>query len=260
MPKEILQQKRGAALIYALMFFLFCALVGTIVVTAAAANAGKAAKMREEQQEYLAVRSAAQLVADMMSTGRFRGYYTVRDELIETTTDVGGVIVTVVDHHISFLGTPDPADPGHADRTGYQALGIECFPPELSRSMGNLYLQNASYGGVALLTRLDGADVSGDARYQVPPIIRAVFAVETQGIPPVTVTLEISKGGNGKLPAYSAMIKVVSASGKYMLTLDGLATTQENKVTTQVSSSVTVIGSTTDISWGTWTARKEVAS
>ena len=250
--------RRGAAMTYALMFFLMCALVGSMVVTAASANAGKAAKMREEQQEYLAVRSAARMVAEMMSRGSFGGYFTAEDEIIRQAVLVGGYAQTVITHKIQFLGGPDPSDPAHAPRVGY-TTDIACFSPELRTAIGNLYLQNASYDGVALLSKLDGVDVSGDIRYQVPAEIKSTFQVDVDGMPPVTVTLEISKGGNGKLPMFSASITAVSASGNYKLELEGLARELKGRTAVQIAPSVTQFRRTTDIYWDSWEARKEVA-
>lgn len=248
--KDKLSRRRGAALLYAMMFFLFCALVGTIVVTAAAANAGKAAKMREEQQEYLAVRSAAKLVADMMKNGVFRGYFTAENEVVETVTDLGGVIQPVQTNVITFPG----------GEMGYEMTGIECLSGEMETAIGNLYLQGASYNNVMLLTKISGgggvSDVSGDAAYQVPADIRSVFQVEADGMPAVTVTMEISQGGDGRLPVYAATLTAVSASENYRLVLDSIATlstTTERKVV----GNVTTVKSSTAISWDGWEARKD---
>ncbi len=251
MAKNKLRQQRGAALLYAMLFFLFCSLVGTIVVTAAAANAGKAAKMREEQQEYLAVRSAAQLVADMMSTGTFRGYFTAQDELIETVTDVGGIKQSVTVHVITFLG----------GETGYEVKKMECLPGEIQAAIGNLYLQNASYNNVGVLTKLSNggsvSDVSGDAKYRVPREIKSTFQVAVDGLPAVEVTIEISQGGDGRLPIYSATITAVSDSGNYRLVLDGIATLTPS-MQRGSAGNVTTVKSGTTIAWKDWEARKDV--
>lgn len=258
MLKDKLREARGAAMVIALMFFLFCTLVGTIVVTAAAANAGKAAKMREEQQEYLAVRSAAQLVADMMSTGSVQGYFTVDDLLVETQTEVGGILQTVVTHQISFISAPDPADPENKKRTGYTVQGIQCLEEGLRTAIGNLYLSGCSYSGVALLSRLDGFDVSGQDQYKVPDVIQSTFVVAVGGLPPAKVTLEVSKGGDGTLPIYSASLTASSTTGNYKVVLEGIATVRTNTTTSFPAANLTRTRSTTDISWENWEAKKEV--
>ena len=58
----------GASILLALLFFLVCAMVGASVLMAAASNAGKSRSSREEQQKYLTLSSAMQLVCDESST------------------------------------------------------------------------------------------------------------------------------------------------------------------------------------------------
>ena len=70
-----LHSKRGVSAIIALVFLLFCATVGAIVLTAASANAGKSTRVQKEQQAYFAVRSAAQLVRDKLEGTVFCGTF-----------------------------------------------------------------------------------------------------------------------------------------------------------------------------------------
>lgn len=62
--REKLHSRTGASLLIALLFFLVAMTVGTVVLTAASANAGRVQKNRQEQQNYLAVASAAELVKE----------------------------------------------------------------------------------------------------------------------------------------------------------------------------------------------------
>ena len=57
-----LKNNSGASMIIALLFFLICATVGISVLAAAKANAGRLLAQRENEQAYLTVRSAAQLM------------------------------------------------------------------------------------------------------------------------------------------------------------------------------------------------------
>lgn len=59
-----LNSSRGAALVIAMLFFLICILVASVIITAATVNAGRTEKQRDEQQVYLAVSSAATLLQD----------------------------------------------------------------------------------------------------------------------------------------------------------------------------------------------------
>lgn len=68
--KELLKKlhsSRGASLIIALLFFLVCIMVSSVVVTAAVANMSRIDKQRDEEQVYLAVFSAARLLQEDFS-------------------------------------------------------------------------------------------------------------------------------------------------------------------------------------------------
>ncbi len=59
-----LSSQAGASLLIALVYFLTAMTVGAVVLTAASTNAGRLARNRREQQDYLAVASAALLVKE----------------------------------------------------------------------------------------------------------------------------------------------------------------------------------------------------
>lgn len=69
--KNRLVSRRGASLLFAMLVFLLCALAGTAALTAASANSGKYAHMREDQRKYLAVSSAVELMKDQLTNSRF---------------------------------------------------------------------------------------------------------------------------------------------------------------------------------------------
>lgn len=59
-----LSSRRGASVLIALLLFLVCAFVGAAVLTAAYHNASRTSAIRQEQQTYLSVASAAELLKD----------------------------------------------------------------------------------------------------------------------------------------------------------------------------------------------------
>jgi len=65
--QDKLREESGASLIIALVFFLVCLMVGSVVLTASTAAAGKLAQQRQNEQDYLTVASAAQLLKDRIS-------------------------------------------------------------------------------------------------------------------------------------------------------------------------------------------------
>ena len=84
--KNRLASRRGASLLFAMLVFLLCALAGTAALTAASANSGKYAHMREDQRKYLAVSSAVELMKDQLTNSRFIATL----ETTEVTTYHGG--------------------------------------------------------------------------------------------------------------------------------------------------------------------------
>lgn len=76
--RQKLHSRTGASMLIALLFFLVAMSVGAVVLTAASTNAGRGRRNRQEQQNYLAVASAAELVKeDIFSApgGSFTGGY-----------------------------------------------------------------------------------------------------------------------------------------------------------------------------------------
>ncbi len=70
-----LHSQTGASLLIALLYFLAAITVGAVALTAASTNAGRLVRNRQEQQDYLAVASAALLVKeDLRGTTLTVGY------------------------------------------------------------------------------------------------------------------------------------------------------------------------------------------
>jgi len=59
-----LHNERGTSLLIALLFFAICLTIGSLILTAATASAAKTKDRYEDQQNYLAVASAARLLKD----------------------------------------------------------------------------------------------------------------------------------------------------------------------------------------------------
>lgn len=78
--KAKLNSRRGASLLLALLFFLIALLVGASILMAAASNGGKAKSNRDEQQAYLTLSSALQLVVDDINGATYSGKYRYSDD------------------------------------------------------------------------------------------------------------------------------------------------------------------------------------
>ena len=85
-----LNSQRGASITFALLLFLVCAVVGSVVLTAGTAAAGRMSKLAEMDQRYYSVTSAAQLLRGMVEGESVTIVKTTKtettDESSETTT------------------------------------------------------------------------------------------------------------------------------------------------------------------------------
>lgn len=64
--KNKIKSQKGASITFALLLFLVCAIISSIVVVAATAVGGRASQMAELDQRYYAVNSAAELLRDVL--------------------------------------------------------------------------------------------------------------------------------------------------------------------------------------------------
>lgn len=79
--------QQGASILFALFFFIVCAVIGSIVLTAATAAAGRLEGVKERNQRYYAVNSAADVLAHEMDNPEMKVVKTVSKR---TTVTVNG--------------------------------------------------------------------------------------------------------------------------------------------------------------------------
>lgn len=76
--KKWLKNEKGSAMVLALLFLLFCSMMGSALLTSAWANAGRAAREGQAQSDFLACRSALMLLrAEFQEMGQPQ--LTIRD-------------------------------------------------------------------------------------------------------------------------------------------------------------------------------------
>lgn len=85
-----LKSRCGISLAIALVFFLLCAMVGTVVLTAASTSAGNTARERQLYRETQALISAAQLLNQDVQAMSYTGSHS-RSEIVTTTVTSGAV-------------------------------------------------------------------------------------------------------------------------------------------------------------------------
>ncbi|MBR4474566.1 MAG: hypothetical protein IKS55_13115 [Oscillospiraceae bacterium] len=81
--KKKLNSERGASITYALLIFLVCAVVGSAVLVAGTAAAGRMSEVAKSDQRYYAVTSAARLLKDQIDN---RPVTIIKEEISSSTT------------------------------------------------------------------------------------------------------------------------------------------------------------------------------
>lgn len=264
-----LKERSGAALVLALMFFLLCACVGVMVVTAASANAGKAAKMREEEQAYLAVKAAANAYAELMWESPLTVGYTEEKiyyfEPGGTATD--GTVISPYNRtdwgalRSSFTNEFAPGSRMES-LFGKDLRNLYLHNTRLNNGLGDPLLDMVLGGSGGTPGPLTDPDVAlKDTRYELE--------VEVEGnpqVPTVKLTLEINQGDSTGSNLYEATITARTASGSHQITLYSGATLEENNVENPSVSSpwgdrggykeITPTVHTVKISWQNWQVKR----
>lgn len=78
--KQKLKNQTGASMMIALLLFLICATISSSLLMMASTNAGKMQDVKEEQQKYLALSSAVELVCDEICASSYSGKYQYEEE------------------------------------------------------------------------------------------------------------------------------------------------------------------------------------
>jgi len=99
-----LKSKSGISLAIALVFFLLCAMVGTVVLAAVSAAAGSTARERQLYRQTLALTSAADLLRREVEGMTFTGSCN-KTETIITTVPISGGKTTVETEEVWTKGT-----------------------------------------------------------------------------------------------------------------------------------------------------------
>lgn len=74
MLRNRIRSNSGATILLALLFFLLCALAGSIILSAGSAAAGRISGLKETEQSFYSVTSAAQVMRDEIEGQEFQAY------------------------------------------------------------------------------------------------------------------------------------------------------------------------------------------
>lgn len=148
--KQKLQSNRGASMIMAMVFLLFCLLIGGSVLATATANGSRIENMTQNQQEYYSQRSAMLLMSDLLlgEDGQ---------ELQVVVTDVTVTQAGAAPKHTIHFSSPNlPANASHLQKTllevvvaSYRQRGVTLRYPDFdwinlnnsAPASGNIYMR-----------------------------------------------------------------------------------------------------------------------
>lgn len=150
--------KRGASVLIALLVFFLAALSGTVALTMATSNAGRYTHEKEDQQAYLSVASAAQLILDRLSRVKVKFECTKKtDGMYVQTPDSYEFIQSTILVNNDGNDIPANLDLFLADQTFIENLKY-IAPIQLTSSSGDV---KQNFQEIRFTLSLDGSSDAG---------------------------------------------------------------------------------------------------
>ena len=180
-----LRSTSGASITFALLLFLVCTILCSVIITAATAASGRMSKIAESDQRYYAVTSAAELLKDILDE---KSVSVVRVEEIQNTTVYTN----------GQAGTPSPID-------GTQSIKTYVVPDKKATNL----VESTDFVSANMVG--DGSFSNNSIQKDAAKNI-AVNPDGTYTITPVTNTLEISSNYSVTGLTYDALATTISES------------------------------------------------
>ena len=205
--KEKLRSSKGASLIIALVFMLFCAMVGSAVLAAATANGGRVAALKSDQQDYLNQRSAATLLQDELTISE--------PQLVITKTTTTTTRYTVGDGGVTTqIGDAVKETTFNFDVSGSIQTKLDRL---LFESAILRYLQTNDMDGYTVtISGFTVAGANGSADKEITSISDFILYDSAKGEnqdPECTLTVDLSKGSVGAGTSVTNFSARVGCSG-----------------------------------------------
>jgi len=232
-----LKSKSGISLAIALVFFLLCAMVGTVVLSAASVSAGNTARERQLYRQTLAMTSAANVLREDIRDMCFTAAYT-RSEIVTTT------VYPEDDIRTTTVKTEEKFDRGkNQDAPKLENSTLFRIGKNADGSIQDaLHLSDVFFGNQE---KLDGSVPVEGAETTV-----TFGAVEEQNIPAVAGTVTVGKdytltvvlqcGENTMTMTFPPQTAVQTAVAAPTVSKTNATTTQKTTITTY----------TTILTWG----------
>ncbi len=234
-----LNSRSGISMAIALVFFLLCAMVGTVVLSAASVSAGNTARERQLYRETLALTSAAKLLSQDIQGMTFTGRYT-RTETVTTT------VFPAESHRNTMVESGETYAEGSFELRGskiFKAKGNPAVPG--TPDTDDLNLAALYFANQRVLQKTA----------EPKETVLTFGGVEEQNIPEVTGRLTVGTD--------YAITAVLQCGGNFMTVLFPAGTDLETDVAPpstveneSVTKRTTVTTYTTTLTWGQPTTRK----
>lgn len=202
-----LSSNSGASILFALFLFLVCAAIGSVVLTAGTAAAGRMSKTAEMDQRFYAVQSAAQLFKDQLdgqSVGIVRTETTIDTAYKESYKNAEGVAVEQPSTNSSYSSSSN---------TSYSVAwangGVVVNDPTTSRTLTSKIAINTICGGYdnanaesawkwdQLNSGISGpAPISETMEINLSSSAAVTEDTDISGLPAVTVTYTAAADGS----------------------------------------------------------------
>lgn len=142
--KDKLKSSSGASTVIALIFFVVAMMVGTVCVTAAATNAGRASHALKDQQEYYAVESALKMITSGLEGG------TVEIRIPKEITDEKGKEIDIPDNSVilGFFKTDLKDYFNGSGAAGSGGSGTTPAPPDSVKTVEITEMEETAEGAV----------------------------------------------------------------------------------------------------------------
>ena len=111
--KQKIQSERGASITFALLLFLVCAVVGSSVLAAGSAAAGRLSQIAENDQRYYSVNSAARLLIELVEADEVK---------VTKETDASG---DTFSYEIRSKGEDDYTEAEATESVPFASLALE---------------------------------------------------------------------------------------------------------------------------------------
>ena len=205
-----LRSNDGATLLFALLFFVVCAVAGSIAMSSASGFTGSLVNVRDTDAEYYAVSSAAKYLIDALAGSEF----TIADKKTETyksgnesepTSTYDAPTITYKDGELKQ--TPSEGEES-GDSLVLNKLK-ECFKSYLDKTGGDRWASSANF-------KYSGVAVNDDTTY----------TINVGSIDDLRTNLKLKMNENGGI----SMV-VFMPDGKYALQIDFEATLRTSEET-----------------------------